>query len=341
MPDPEVVSHLKDAARPQVALSAIIDKTREDALTLHRRTNGNVLKAMSVNLLIQAYCFHENEYYGAQGSMLYLLKINPHTMNRDFGQLTIAPQFTANEAWMLGRMLIGSSIFIQGPAPLDNTRTREDVIINQLATHMENYVNDRNIEGYSAADLSQACEHAWAMAYYLIYCAERAPNTYTQNMPKHLEKCNQLVATLKQAEPENLSSIVWIHVMNLHAAAVKKDTALYTAIKTQFKTDVADKYLGQLIKEHLPQDHLRFWAYSLTMHSAMLMDDTAEMWNGFTNDEVSRLTSAHFSDDPNADFTLGSAIQMHAYGMIKEKVEVGRSPAGKLANATGGYCNVM
>ncbi len=311
-------------SQTKVRLSSYLDKTLQDAESVFAMRNRDSLRNLSIALLTMAYCFREKEHQQVQSEMLVLLGVNPRTMAHE-------GRFTAEQAWMLGRVLI-----------VANETDREGI-----AALFEAYLAQDDNPGYQASDHADACAHAWAVSYYLIYAGEHRKGIYSNRITAHVSDSDVLIHKLAEDKTTNMTNIIWLYVMNLHAAASKNDTIVYGYLKNKFKDVVApdsnQNHLGKMIIQHLPENDLRFWAYSLTMHSVILMHDKAELWNSFPESEASQMTTAHFSSLEEresiqglSELTLGHSIQMRACdNLLKAHVDGKNSPVVQAITATG------
>lgn len=224
-------------------------------------TREQNLSSLSLRLMVAGQWGNRAQYDVVKQEMLGLLKIE----DKAYGEATtqISARIDALEAWILGRMIV-SALYMG-----DNTTA--DNFAHIAAAYLEKDSVKNKPTAFSV----------WANGYLLEYYAKKAPEKYTQYASAAFNNANKVIADIKVAlnkqdakSDDLISTIVWIDIMNLYAAAVGKDKANYDAIKAALMTDTNTNSIIAALEEVIKTD-FPTWAYFWTMRAANASGDEA------------------------------------------------------------------
>lgn len=220
------------------------------------------LSSLSLRLIVAGAWGNRAHYDLVKKEMLGLLKIEDKAYeNAELKQ--ISERINSRDAWMLGRM-IAAALYMSDKTTADN-------FAKIMAVHLEREDIKNNPTAFSV----------WANGYLLEYYAKTSSRKYKKFVDAALTNANTVIAAAKQTinyqnfkNDEILSTIIWIDVVNLYAAAVAQDKVNYDAIKTAMQTDTkSDSVVNAL--EKVPKMDFHMWAYFWTMRAAKARGDEA------------------------------------------------------------------
>lgn len=173
---------------------------------IYAERKNNDLSNLSISFILAAQSNNAEQYETVKQEMWALLDLDNNP----------GKQLSAHESWMLGRMVV-SAYFI---GIQDDAQKFGEVLAAKAPK----------------GDATDALG-VWANGYLLEYYARQDDKTaYHANKQTILDKANEITAKTDRAA--NASTIAWIHVVNMHAAAVAGDDETYNAIKQQFINDI-------------------------------------------------------------------------------------------------------
>lgn len=173
---------------------------------IHTERKTDDLSNLSISLILAAQSNNAEQYETVKQEMWMLLDLDNQPEK----------QLSPHESWMLGRMVV-SAYFI---GKKDDAQKFGEVLAAKAP------------KGNATDALG-----VWANGYLLEYYARQDDKAaYNANKQTILGRANEITAKTDRAA--NASTIAWIHVVNMHAAAVAGDNETYNAIKQQFINDI-------------------------------------------------------------------------------------------------------
>lgn len=282
-----------------------IDKLKSE---MYQSVDVSNLSSLSLRLMVASQWDDQNEYESAKSSMLQLLQIQEPTDKQKIAR--IALRIDSFQAWMLGRM----SIAALNINDLQSAQTFYEIISDFLIR----------------PEIKQSTDPttAWAAGYLLEYEARVNPEMYYAHIDGLLMRAN--LAIEKAKAEQALSTIAWIHIVNLNAAAHAKDETNYQQIKIALgNQDVVgdviedDKTIDQNILnvlKQIPLEDFRAWAYAWTLQASKIKHDVTlrqllnlhaevilnEVHESFTNAPTDKKESLR------NDYVLGMSVWLNA-----------------------------